>query len=147
MTHVTCRLTAKNRDQLRNSTLGNRVRATFTFVRHIQVVSSASYARYWSCGASQTAEPSSLSGANVFWTEMNRRHCYCVVINRTILLPQTLVHREAEKKEPFYFCACLFNTGQKLVIFFTYISPKESRSISYNSMYLVLACVKILQRQ
>ena len=31
MTHVTCRLTAKNRDQLRNSTLGNRVRATFTF--------------------------------------------------------------------------------------------------------------------
>ena len=28
MTHVTCRLTAKNRDQLRNSTLGNRVWAT-----------------------------------------------------------------------------------------------------------------------
>jgi len=33
MTHVTCRLTAKNRDQLRNSTLGNRVWATFTFLR------------------------------------------------------------------------------------------------------------------
>jgi len=32
MTHVTCRLTAKNRDQLRNPTLGNRVRATFTFL-------------------------------------------------------------------------------------------------------------------
>jgi len=31
MTHVTCRLTAKNRDQLRNRTLGNRVLATFTF--------------------------------------------------------------------------------------------------------------------
>jgi len=29
MTHVTCRLTAKNRDRLRNPTLGNRVRATF----------------------------------------------------------------------------------------------------------------------
>ena len=29
MTHVTCRLTAKNRDQLRNPTLGKRVRATF----------------------------------------------------------------------------------------------------------------------
>ena len=29
MTHVTCRLPAKNRDQLRNPTLGNRVRATF----------------------------------------------------------------------------------------------------------------------
>ena len=29
MTHVTCRLTAKNRDQLRNPTLGNGVWATF----------------------------------------------------------------------------------------------------------------------
>jgi len=33
MTHVTCRLTAKNRDQLRNPTLGNRVFATFTIFR------------------------------------------------------------------------------------------------------------------
>jgi len=32
MTHVTCRLTAKNRDRLRNPTLGNRVWATFTFI-------------------------------------------------------------------------------------------------------------------
>jgi len=32
MTHVTCRLTAKNRDQLRNPTLDNRVWATFTFL-------------------------------------------------------------------------------------------------------------------
>ena len=31
MTHVTCRLTAKNRDQPRNPTLGNRVRAACTF--------------------------------------------------------------------------------------------------------------------
>jgi len=30
--HVTCRLTAKNRDQLRNPTLGNRVWATFLTV-------------------------------------------------------------------------------------------------------------------
>ena len=29
MTHVTCMVTAKNRDQLRNPTLGNRVRAIF----------------------------------------------------------------------------------------------------------------------
>jgi len=29
MIHVTCRLTAKNRDQRRNPTLGNRVRANF----------------------------------------------------------------------------------------------------------------------
>jgi len=32
MTHVTCRLTAKNRDQLQNPTLGNRVWATYTFL-------------------------------------------------------------------------------------------------------------------
>jgi len=32
MTHVTCRLTAENRDQLRNPTLDNRVWATFTFL-------------------------------------------------------------------------------------------------------------------
>jgi len=33
MTHVTCRLTAKNLDQLRNPTLGSRVWATFTFLK------------------------------------------------------------------------------------------------------------------
>ena len=32
MTHVTCRLTAKNRDQLQYPTLGSRVWATFTFI-------------------------------------------------------------------------------------------------------------------
>jgi len=34
MTHVTCRLTAKNRDQLRNPTIGNRVWATFTLPKN-----------------------------------------------------------------------------------------------------------------
>jgi len=33
MTHTACRLTAKNRDQLRNPTLGNRVWETFTSKR------------------------------------------------------------------------------------------------------------------
>jgi len=50
MTHLTCRLTAKNPDQLRNSTLGNRVWATFTF-----------YCGYWfekSCIKGETALPS-----------------------------------------------------------------------------------------
>ena len=32
MTYVTCKLSAKNRDQLRNPTLGNRVWATFTIL-------------------------------------------------------------------------------------------------------------------
>ena len=37
ITHVTCRLTAKDRDQLRNTTLGNRVWATFTFNENVSV--------------------------------------------------------------------------------------------------------------
>ena len=36
MTLATCRLTAKNRNQLRNPMLGNRVWATFTFVSQSQ---------------------------------------------------------------------------------------------------------------
>jgi len=36
MTHVTCRLTTKNRDQLRNPMLGNRVWATFTFLTQLE---------------------------------------------------------------------------------------------------------------
>jgi len=41
MTQVTCRLTAKNRDQLRNPTLGNRVWATFNLFAHAQSSISA----------------------------------------------------------------------------------------------------------
>ena len=44
MTHVICRLTAKNRDQLRNPTLGNRVWATFTFLNLFRVIRSHSRA-------------------------------------------------------------------------------------------------------
>ena len=45
MTHVTCRLTAKNRDQLRNPTLGNRVWATFIF---LVLVGLQSFMRFYS---------------------------------------------------------------------------------------------------
>jgi len=41
VSYVTCRLTAKNRDQLRNPTLGNRVWAAFTF--------TSSYGPWWHC--------------------------------------------------------------------------------------------------
>jgi len=37
MIHITCRLTAKNWDHLRNPTLGNRVWATFTFYLWIEL--------------------------------------------------------------------------------------------------------------
>jgi len=47
MIHVTCRLTAKNRDQLRNPTLGNRVWTTFTFTSE-----RSSWNTSWRCSAS-----------------------------------------------------------------------------------------------
>ena len=51
MTHVTCRLTAKNRDQLRNPTLDNRVWAAFTFLHsfspHSASTQSASLFPVW----------------------------------------------------------------------------------------------------
>ena len=40
MIHITCRLTATNRDQLRNPTLGNRVWATFIVLCVVFVVGS-----------------------------------------------------------------------------------------------------------
>ena len=40
MTHATCRLTTKNRDQLRNPTLGNRVWATFFAMYKLVVYTS-----------------------------------------------------------------------------------------------------------
>jgi len=42
MTHIICRLTAKNRDQLRNPTLGNRVWATFTFLSTVRCIKRCS---------------------------------------------------------------------------------------------------------
>ena len=45
MTHVTCRLTAKNRDQLRNPTLGNRVWATFFIVIMLRLMRRVSVIR------------------------------------------------------------------------------------------------------
>jgi len=43
MTHITCRLTAKNRDQLRNPTLCNRVWATFTFLALVAFCTAKAY--------------------------------------------------------------------------------------------------------
>ena len=45
MIHVTCRLTATNRDELRNPALGNRVWATFTFfhVHELYLISLIEY--------------------------------------------------------------------------------------------------------
>jgi len=48
MTQVTCRLTAKNRDQLQNPTLGNRVWATFAFYHLLWSIASSLFSlRAW----------------------------------------------------------------------------------------------------
>ena len=50
MTHITCRLTAKNRDQLLNPRLGDRVWATFTFTFYRPQSSSPSAVVCYCCG-------------------------------------------------------------------------------------------------
>ena len=48
MTHITCRLTAKNRDQLRNITLGNRVWLPFLVCNQIEEKSAVAVENEWS---------------------------------------------------------------------------------------------------
>jgi len=63
MTHVTCRLTAKNRDQLQNPTLVNRVWATFTFFT-------------WSIRPARVFPPNIISiGSAVFAQSRRTRRC------------------------------------------------------------------------
>ena len=56
MTHVTCRLTAKYRDHLRNPTLGNRVWATFTFLYYtVHFTAGRTAGRTTGCTTSRTS--------------------------------------------------------------------------------------------
>jgi len=48
------------------------------------------------------------------------------------------IYTEAEKKEPIFFRVHLFYYWQKLVNSFIYIKER----ISYNSVYLILMCIK-----
>jgi len=57
MTHGTCRLTAKNRDQLTKRTLGNRVWATFTFQSLNCVARSHSFTRREMPASPATSNP------------------------------------------------------------------------------------------
>jgi len=56
MTHVICRLTAKNRDQLRNPTLGNRVWATFLQRRCVWAVGRLGVAACLACVAAAAVD-------------------------------------------------------------------------------------------
>ena len=52
------------------------------------------------------------------------------------------MHHEAEKKEPVFFCMHFNFVLEKTGDFFTHIRPKETRSIRYDSVYLILARVE-----
>jgi len=70
MTHVTCRLTAKNRDQLRNSTLGNRVWATFTF---LDLYMNIAFNIFSSC---------SISNYGISWEGLGEKFCLRAISDR-----------------------------------------------------------------
>ena len=84
-THVTCRLTAKNRDQLRNPTLGNRVWSTFTFLACFDLlleIKSNSSVHKVSIRISQSSPYIWLGGcrsnsnaASIIATAVGRRRC------------------------------------------------------------------------
>jgi len=85
MTHVTCRLTAKNQDQLGNPTLGNRVCATLPFYRQT--------ARRTRDNVDVGAAPEEISAAPV---ERLTNESKCTVSTRLELLRQRhLVRRRA----------------------------------------------------
>ena len=72
MTHVTCRQAAKNRDKLRNPTLGNRVWATFTVFNPKSKPNTKCYQGKDRC-----------SGADVRWgakVQSLSLHCYSLII-------------------------------------------------------------------
>ena len=54
MTHVTCRLTVKNRDQLRNPVLGNRVWATFlSYFARCMTANSGENFEHWNISSAR----------------------------------------------------------------------------------------------
>ena len=74
MTHVTCRLTAENRDQLRNPTLGNRISATFTF---FTLCSSAVYLHL--CFTAYSSWSQRCTPASVLVTLSSSSSLYCLL--------------------------------------------------------------------
>ena len=66
MTHITFRLTAKNRDQLRNPTLGNRVWAAFSFIDTAGIVCVAGSMLALLCSSVRPYHPSAARGYGRF---------------------------------------------------------------------------------
>ena len=76
MTRTNCRLTAKNRDQLRNPTLGNRVRATFTFLPRLVILQLVSHQPVASRQSTQGQRPRAVRFAGDKQHQVERRRKY-----------------------------------------------------------------------
>ena len=89
MTHVTCRLTAKNRDQLRNPTLGSRVWATFPFfifIRHFTRVFTGWVMKCW-CGCLSAARCRLFAYGPADATASQTPIISCLIIKSRLVLP------------------------------------------------------------
>ena len=60
----------------------------------------------------------------------------------TMRAAATICTVRQKKRNEFSFVCILISYLRKLVIFFTHIRPKETRSIRYDSVYLILARVE-----
>ena len=113
MTHVTCRLTAKNQDRQTD-----RWKAEFSITAILLSVIQMTINHL-------------IDVIHTDWKLCDPWNARLIII---LLLCCNL--------QPNCHNSHLFCTWQKLENFFTYIRPKGSRSIRYNSMYLILACVE-----
>jgi len=73
MTHITCRLTAKKRDQLRNPTLCTQVWATFTFKpqKPVSLISTDSVPKQVKKNTRETSEPDKSSSSGKWLTKVS----------------------------------------------------------------------------
>ena len=86
MTHVTCRLTAKTRDQLRNPTFSNEVQATFLTDYYARtLILSSSCREYFSIiiASSSLRADSSSHACRACWSQLicdfiSSRRCCCL---------------------------------------------------------------------
>ena len=127
MSHVTCRLTAENRNQLRNPTLGNRVWHTFTFTFKQTsntrcTCKCASQTRILNAIGTHTAQANSTISSiiiRLFWTTRTRkRHTQTDILFELLRTTHSAapnsVHREQKCADTIrYDTRCYFNVRSK----------------------------------
>jgi len=105
MTHVTCRLTAKNRDQLRNPTLGNRVWATFTFLLYSYRLYTYAFSAFTLLVGRQEGHPAckNLSGQVLAWLSVGSEVQTCIWSSRCHCHSLSLASVKSRLVLPFWY--------------------------------------------